>query len=154
MNSKLTLLLIPFLMLTACKHLMKKEISEPEKVVIKLFETYPTDGPRKAIGTLMRSNKYISEQIADTVATKLERLTSGLGSYEGYEKIRERTYGEGITLLTYIVKYSRQPLRFNFKFYQPGTGWTIQNFSYEVEFLNELDESIRPYRLRENLEGN
>src|SRR5688572_26144328 len=103
-----------------------KEISEPEKITIKFFKTYQQNGPRTALNNLLPTNKYISEQDADSVAVKLERLILDLDDFQGYEKIKESTYGKGVTHLTYVVKYSRQPLRFNFKFYQPGNGWRIQ----------------------------
>jgi hypothetical protein len=129
-----------------------KGISEPEKITDKFFGIYKQDGPRKALNTLLPTNKYISGQDADSVAVKLQRLIVDLGDFQGYEKIRESTYGAGIIHLTYIVKYARQPLRFNFKFYQPGNGWRIQNFSYEVDFMDELDDTARPDRLPENYE--
>lgn len=148
------LILIAVLTLNSCedKTTMTKETSEPEKIVNKFFDTYKQDGPRKALNRLLPTNKYISSQDADSVAIKLERLVVDLGDFQGQEKIKESTYGKSITHMTYIVKYSRQPLRFNFKFYQPGNGWRIQNFSYEVDFLDELDETTRAVRLKENYE--
>lgn len=148
----LLILLISFLTLISCGE-NKKETeptSEPEKIVNKFFDTYKKDGPRNAINRLLPTNKYISEQDADSVGIKLELLAPDLGDFQGHEKIKESTYGKGITHLVYVVKYSRQPLRFNFKFYQPGNGWRIQNFSYEIEFMDELDETSRALQLREN----
>jgi hypothetical protein len=154
MTRRLPILIITILTLISCggNKSKTKEISEPEKITDKFFDAYKQSGPRKALNTLLPTNKYISEQDADSVAIKLERLIVDLGDFQGHEKIKESTYGKGITHLTYIVKYSRQPLRFNFKFYQPGNGWRIQNFSYEVDFLDELDETTRAVRLRENYE--
>lgn len=114
------------------------------------FDAYKTNGPRKTLATFLSTNKYISKPVADSVAVKLERLTNGLGEFQGFEKIGEIKYSESITLLSYVVNYSQQPLRFNFKFYRPGDGWRIQNFSYESDFLDELDETVKPYRLKEN----
>ncbi len=147
-------LLIALLTLNSCadKKNETDEKSEPEKIVDKFFDTYKQDGPRQAIKRLLPTNKYISTQDADSVGIKLERLVPDLGDFQGHEKIKQSTYGKGITHFVYIVKYSRQPLRFNFKFYQPGNGWRIQNFSYEVDFLDELDETSRPVRLKENYE--
>jgi hypothetical protein len=146
------ILLLTIGTLVSCTEKKKTEISEPVKIVDSFFQTYKTDGPNRAIRRLLPTNKYISSQDTDTVAIKLEKLSKDLGDFQGYELIRERTYGKGITNLAYIVKYSRQPLRFNFKFYNPGNGWRIQNFGYEVEFLDELDETVKPYRLKENFE--
>ena len=149
MKTLLKLILIPGI-LFSCGETKKIEISEPEKMTNQFFNVYKANGPVKALGTLFPANKYISKRDADSVAIKLERLTNTLGDFQGLEKIKETTYGQGITLLTYVVKYSSEPLRFNFKFYQPGNGWRIQIFSYETSFLDELDETIKPYRLKEN----
>jgi hypothetical protein len=149
---RLAIVAVLILILISCTQNKKVEVSEPEKIVTKFFETYKSDGPKEALGTLLPTNKYISKAGADSVAIKLESLTKDLGDFQGVEKVRERKYGESITLLTYIVKYPQRPLRFNFKFYQPGNGWRIQNFSYETEFIDELDETVKPYRLKENLD--
>lgn len=116
----------------------------------KFFETYQQDGPGKALYGLLRTNKYIPTKEADSVAIKLENLVVSLGEYQGHEKIKESKYGQGITQLVYVVKYYRQPLRFNFRYYQPGSGWRIQNFSFEVDFLDELDETSRAVMLEDN----
>jgi hypothetical protein len=149
------ILLVTILVLTSCgeKKNETESTSEPAKIINTFFGAYKQDGPRKALGRLLPTNKYISAQDADSVGIKLERLASDLGDFQGYEKIKESTYGKGITQLVYVVKYSRQPLRFNFKFYQPGNGWRIQNFAYETEFLEELDETTRPVQLRENYDN-
>jgi hypothetical protein len=148
------ILLITFLTFISCGKNKDdiKQISEPEKIVDTFFNNYKREGPRGAINRLFPTNKYISERDADSLGIKLERLITDLGDFQGHEKIKESTYGKGITSLVYVVKYSRQPLRFNFKFYQPGNGWRIQNFGYEVEFLDELDETSRAVRLKENYE--
>jgi len=154
---KFKIRVFPFLVLTifsstSCKETKGTQVSEPEKVVDKFFDSYKKDGPQEALKILLATNKYINN--GDSVGIKLQNLTRDLGDFQGFEKIRERSYGQGISLLTYIVKYSHQPLRFNFKFYQPGNGWRIQNFSYETDFIDELDETIKPYRLKENLDIN
>lgn len=78
------------------------------------------------------------------VSAKLEQEVSEMGDLQGIEKLKEVSYGHGIVRLAYLVKYSQQPLRFNFTFYQPGNGWRIQNFSYEADFIDELDGLVKP----------
>lgn len=145
---KKQLWVIAIMLLSSCEQ--SKEISEPEKIAERFLASYKQDGPEKALSTLLPTNTYITRQDADSVAVRLERLTRGLGNFHGHEKIRESTYGKGVTHLTYLMKYTRQPLRFNFRFYRPAGEWMILNFSYEVEFLNELEETARPARLQEN----
>ena len=150
MRHKVVVLLIGILM--SCTSKPESEISEPEKIANSFFRTYATDGPNKAIRQLFSANKYISSQSTDTVAIGLERLSKNLGDYQGYELIGKKSYGKAISYLSYVVKYSRQALRFTFECYNPGDGWRLQNFRYETEFLREFDEAVKPHRLKENLE--
>jgi hypothetical protein len=117
--------------------------SEAEKMAERFFLNYEKQGPKASLKAIISSNKYISASVADTVSMKLEKLANGLGHYQGYEKVAEVKYGESIFLLTYVVKYTQQPLRFKFKFYQPGNGLRLQNFSFESEFLDEIEELIK-----------
>ena len=140
--------LVSVFILVSCQEKKRIEISEPEKTVNHFIDLYKKEGPKDAMRVLLAPNKYISSD--DSIGIKLQNYVEDLGDLQGFEKIRERAYGQGIVLLTYIVKYSRQPIRFNFKFYQPGNGWRIQNFSYETDFIDELDETVKPAMLREN----
>lgn len=132
--------------LSSCTQAKKADTSEPAKIVEKFFQTY-NKGPAEAVRSLLPTNKYIYGPVSDSVAIKLQRLAAELDDFQGYEKIGEKSYGDGIVYLVYIVKYSRQPLRFNFTFYNPGNGWRIQNFRYETEFLDEMDATLRPDKL-------
>jgi hypothetical protein len=129
--------------LYSCTVKEEAPISEAEKMVERFFLNYEKQGPKVSLKSIISSNKYISASVADTVSVKLERLANGLGHYQGYEKVAEVKYGESIYLLTYVVKYTQQPLRFKFKFYQPGNGLRLQNFSFESEFMDEIEDLIK-----------
>jgi len=131
------------LALCSCTVNEEASTSEAEKMVERFFLNYEKQGPKASLKAIISSNKYISAAVADTVSVKLERLANGLGHYQGYEKVADVKYGESIFLLTYVVKYTQQPLRFKFKFYQPGNGLRLQNFSFESEFLDEIEELIK-----------
>ena len=123
----------------SCKSTDSAESSEPEKAVRQLFEVYQEKGPRSALNQLLLTNKYISKANADSVGIQLERLTKDFGNYQGYEVIATKNYGKSIVLITCIVKYSQLPIRFNFRFYQPGNGWRIQDFNYQTSFMKEME---------------
>src|SRR5687768_2434635 len=123
----------------SCKSPEPSENLEPEKTVKDLFGEYQKKGPRSALNKLLLTNKYISKANADSVGIQLERMTKDFGDYQGYEIIETKTYGTGIVLITCIVKYSQLPIRFNFRFYQPGNGWRIQDFNYQTNFMKELE---------------
>jgi hypothetical protein len=54
-------------------------------------------------------------------------------------------------MITYIVKYDREPLRFTFFFYKPKDVWRVSNFSYDENISDELEEAAKVYRLKENI---
>lgn len=51
-----------------------------------------------------------------------------------------------------LVKYDRQPLRFSFTFYKAKDVWQLYNFEYIDRLIEELDESSKVYRLKENFD--
>jgi hypothetical protein len=139
---KISILTILITIICSCGEKDRPQ-SEAEKFVEKFFSNYKKEGPRTSLKMILSSNKYISSSVADTVAIKLERLANGLGHFQGFEKVNEVCYGESIFLLTYLVKYTQQPLRFKFKFYQPGNGLRLQDFSFESDFLDEVEDEIK-----------
>jgi hypothetical protein len=132
-----------FILLMSCAS-DSKVVSEPEKIVNGFFDTYKKSGPKSALTRLLSSNKYITTDNVNKVSQKLEQQVLDMGDFQGIEKLKEISYGQGIVRFAYLVKYSQQPVRFNFTFYQPGNGWRIQNFSYETDFLDELDNLVKP----------
>lgn len=127
------------ILLASCDNSISREPTEPERTVEKFFEVYQEAGPRKALKQLLLTNKYISEQDSDSIGIKLEKLTNGFDDYQGYEIVDKKSYGEGIVLIICIAKYSQVPIRFKFRFYQPGNGWRIQDLTYQTNFLNEVE---------------
>jgi hypothetical protein len=151
MKSKILIVLAAW-SLTFCTSSDKPGKTESVKVADTFFAAYKADGPRVAITGLMQTNSFVSKQVTDSLGVRLERFTTGLGDFQGQEQVAEASYGDGILHLAYVVKYSRQPVRFNFMFYNPGDGWRIQHFSYEVVFPDELDEAVKAYRIKENVD--
>jgi hypothetical protein len=118
----------------SCSREKSSSIAEVDKTIEPFFETYRINGPGIAIDRLLATNKYIPKNEADSVSVRLARLVRGFGDFQGVDRISVEEHGKTLIDLTYLVNYSKQPIRFNFQFYQPGTGWRIQNFSYQSEF--------------------
>lgn len=141
---KPSLLILMFVLaLISCTN-KNQVISEPDRIANGFFDTYKKSGPKAALRRLLASNKYLTTEGVNEVSTKLEQQVLEMGDLQGIERLKEVSYGQGIVRLAYLVKYSQQPLRFNFTFYQPGNGWRIQNFSYETDFMDELDALVKP----------
>jgi hypothetical protein len=123
--------------------------AETQKVVDTFFQEYKTSS-KTAIVNLLAKNKWITNDDASKVASQIDELAVELGAYNGGEKIGESTYGTSMLQYVYVAKYERQPLKFTFRFYRPNNKWELYSFNYEVDFINELDEAGKAYRLQEN----
>jgi hypothetical protein len=122
-----------------------------EKITETFFVTYKQN-PTKAYSDLFIDNKWMKDKMSDveTVKIKMGNLLKGLGEYYGYELITEKSAGESYVLKSYLIKYERQPLRFTFLLYRPKDKWQIQNFTYDTNIEEELEEAAKAYRLKNN----
>ena len=121
------------------------------KITETFFKTYK-ENPTKAYEDLFINNKWMKDKKSDieTVKIKLADFISGLGDYFGYEQITEKSAGESYMLKSFLVKYERQPIRFTFLLYKTNDDWQIQNFTYDTNLENELEEAAKAYRLKSN----
>jgi hypothetical protein len=125
-----------------------------EEITDKFFETFEKS-PLKAVDYVFGTNSWMVDRNKDGIENVKTQLTSFLGlvgEYYGYEKITEKSVGESYKLVSYMIKYDRQPVRFTFVFYKPKDKWQVQNFQYDDNLDDELEESGKVYRLKENRE--
>jgi hypothetical protein len=122
-----------------------------ERITQTFFETYKKN-PTKAYGDLFDNNKWMKDKKSDieTIKIKLADFINGMGEYYGYEPIIEKSVGESYVLKSFLVKYERQPVRFTFLLYKPNENWQIQNFTYDTNISEEIDEAAKAYRLKSN----
>ena len=106
-----------------------------------------TPGPVSAVVLAGIKNKGASKEEIEALTNHLVATSSLLGKFTGYELIANRAVGPNLQLLSYLIKYEKQPLRFTFVFYKPGDNWVIQNFSFDGNLIEELEESARVYLL-------
>jgi hypothetical protein len=134
MKTLLSYALIFFFFLSASKVLAQVN---PKGVADKFFKDYQSLGATKSIDNLYASNKWM-ELSAEAVAglkTQLEGLTVDfVGKFYGYELIKEQKIGENYLFLTYLGRYDRQPIKFEFEFYKPSNNWQIHSFSFDDKF--------------------
>lgn len=131
-----------------------KAQSTTEEIITEFFESYETS-PQKAIDYVFGTNKWMIDRNKDGIENVKSQLTNFLGlvgEYYGYEKITEKSVGESFKLVSYMIKYDRQPMRFTFVFYKPNDKWQVQNFKFDDSLDDELEESGKVYRLKENWE--
>ena len=126
--------------------------NDPQKIIDEFFSRYKSKSPIDAVDYIFSTNKWMTEskdQI-ENIKFKLGSTLKLLGSYYGQNQITKKTLGEHLTLYTFLVRYDRQPLRFNFLFYKANDQWVILNFSYDDSIDEELKEATKAYRLKEN----
>ena len=123
-----------------------------QEITDVFFETFEK-APLKAVDYVFGTNKWMVERNKDGIENVKNKLSSFLGlvgNYYGYEKITEKSIGKSLKLVSYMIKYDRQPIRFTFIFYKPKDKWQVQNFQYDDKLDDELEESGKVYRLKDN----
>ena len=152
MNRKIKLLTL-LIVIVLSTNILKAQTTT-EEITTEFFKTYEKS-PQKAIDYVFGTNKWMMDRNKDGIENVKTQLTSFLGlvgDYYGYEKITEKSVGESYKLVSYMIKYDRQPVRFTFVFYKPKDKWQVQNFKYDDNLDDELEESGKVYRLKENWE--
>ncbi|MGB1308027.1 MAG: hypothetical protein ACPG6B_03895 [Oceanihabitans sp.] len=124
--------------------------NKPEEIVAKFFTEYQNEGASKALDNLYSNNKWMNRK-TDAI-TKLKQQFGTLnedyvGKYYGYELIVEKKLSNSYILLSYLVKFERQPIRFTFQFYKPDNEWLTQSFKYDGNIDEEIEESAKVYYL-------
>lgn len=123
----------------------------PTEITDKFFSIYSKD-PIKAVEYAFATNKWFDKKQDAIVGVKnkIKNLTELVGDYYGYELLTVKTAGPSVKIMTFVVKYDREPLRFIFLMYKAKDTWRVNNFSFDEELGDELTESAKAYRLKEN----
>ncbi len=123
--------------------------SDTEKIpgeFFRIFESSPMEAFDFAFGT----NKWMERNIdgIESVKAKYKDLIPLLGEYYGYEKIGDARIADGLIMNTYMVKYDRQPMRFDFILYRPKDEWQLQNLEFSDNWEEALEEIIGYHKSR------
>ena len=142
------IIIIPLMFM--CNNTNSLENELPKDLIKSFFQDYENDIDL-AVSNLFATNSWVeddNESIKD-LKEQLNQTTKVLGDYEGFELIVIRNAGKSnaLKVYSYIVKYDRQPLRFNFVFYKFKNQWRIHGFQFDADFDTELEESTRLFFL-------
>lgn len=116
--------------------------TDEENITAKFFQTFTTD-PMKAYEELFKSNEYIPKSDIESTKIKFKDYISDLGDYLGNEAITVKRIGKSYILKSFIIKYERMPIRFTFTLYKPADKWKIQNFAYDGNMTEELENAAK-----------
>lgn len=127
--------------------------NSPEEIVERFFMEFESKGSSVALDNLYKPNKWITRN-ADAIVqlkSQMEGLNEDyVGKYYGYETILEKKLADSFILISYLVKYDRQPIRFTFQFYKPNKEWIIHSFKYDGDIGAEIEETAKLYNFRLN----
>jgi len=124
--------------------------TNPKDIASDFFVNYQKDGASVALDNLYSTNKWM-ERATDAI-TNLKSQLEGLnedyvGKYYGYELLGEKKIAESYVLLSYLVKFDRQPIRYTFQFYKPNDKWVVYSFKFDANIDDEIEESAKLYYL-------
>ncbi len=90
-----------------------------------------------AVTQLFSTNQWMFRNLnaTDQVSRQLSNTLPLIGNFIGKELITKKQVGTSLVLYSYLFKYERQPIRFNFVFYTPTDEWVIYKFNYDDELI-------------------
>jgi len=141
--------ILPILLMTLSVFSQEK----PTEIVETFFKNYQKESISIALDNLYKSNKWITRN-TDAI-TNLKSQMEGfnvdyVGNYQGHELIVEKRLTESYLLLSYMVKFDRQPIRYTFQFYKPKDKWIIYSFKFDANIDDEIEEAAKLYYLNLN----
>lgn len=124
--------------------------TNPKEIISKFFTKYEENGASNALDYLYANNNWMKRAKDDVanVKQRLEGLNEAyVGKFHGYELIVEKKLSDSFILMSYLVKFDRQPIRFTFQFYKPNNEWRTQSFKFDGNIDDEIEESAKVYFL-------
>ncbi len=144
MSQKITLLVLTISIVFITD--LKAQHSEKD-IPNEFFRIFQTD-PMEAMDYAFSTNKWMERNLdgVESVKTKFKDILPLIGDYYGHEVITEKSIGVHLKLISYLVRYDRQPIRITFVLYRPNDKWQVQNLNWDVNLDDEIEESAKQNR--------
>ena len=117
-------------------------LNSPEKISEHFFMLFETNTDN-AVDFIFSTNKWFNPttmpQLTD-IKGKIAKLYY-LGTFRGFELASKKVLSPSLVLITYIVKYDRQPIKIEFYYYKPEQRWQIQTFRFEEDLKTDLQNA-------------
>lgn len=112
----------------------------PEEITTHFFELYQSQGSDAAVDYVFSTNKWLNNEktAVETIKAQLKKGIAIVGQYYGYDLIEKKSVTENFVMMSYLLRYDRQPLRFVFILYRPSKTWQIQT----MKFDDRLDDDF------------
>jgi len=118
---------------------------EPKEIIDTFFSHFPESMMNEAVDGVFASNPWMNRQEDQKTnfKTNLGSLEGLVGTYFGVDYVAEKRMGDNLIGYTYIARYDRQPVRFEFVFYKPNEEWLVYSFTYDDQVDEDLVEAMR-----------
>lgn len=112
-----------------------------KEIVTEFFKVFK-DSPSEAMDYAFSTNPWMkrNKDATDNIKNQFNTVLPLVGNYQGYELINEKKIGESLKLLSYMVKFDRQPFQFTFIFYKPDAVWQVQNLKFDDKLNDKLEK--------------
>ena len=91
---------------------------------------------------LLKVNSIMAPSAIDTLQVTISKqkstIVSSYGKILSFEFINERKIRDFLAKRTYILKFEKYYLKFDFTLYKTPTGWRITNFNYNEDLIEVL----------------
>ena len=123
----------------------QKTKDDGQELINRFFELYRTKGYEDAVKYTLSTNKWYPAKgdEMDDLIVKLEKEVKVMGKYLGHEQIRSRRLGQRFRIVSYLIYYQRDPIRFTFELYKNDRGWEISDFVFDTNFEAEIEASMK-----------
>ena len=110
----------------------------------EFFHIFKTE-PMEALDYAYSTNRWMFKQVnrIEILKNELKEILLLVGDYHGFEIITKKSIGKNLKLLSYMVRYDRQPVRFTFVLYKLKDTWRIQDIVYNLDLTGEIIESAK-----------
>jgi hypothetical protein len=122
-----------------------KDAGDGQELIKQFFDLYKTKGYEAAVKYAWSTNSWIpaSPDDMNTIILNLGKQVNQMGEFIGQEELRSKKAGSRFRIVSYLVYYQRDPIRFTFELYRNNNGWEITDFVFDTRFEEELEESIK-----------
>jgi hypothetical protein len=122
-----------------------QETDDGQDLIDTFFNYYKTRGYEMAIRYSWSTNKWIpvNGDAITNIVVQLEKKVSVMGEFIGQELLKSKSVGSRYRMVSYLVYYQRDPIRFTFTLYKNNNGWEISNFEFDTKFEEEVEASMK-----------
>lgn len=116
-----------------------------QELINQFFDHYKNKGHEIALRYAFSTNKWIEIQgdEMNSIIFQLSKEVNSMGEYNGYEEIRSKRIGSRFRIVSYLVYYLRDPIRFTFELYKTTGGWEISDFQFDTNFEAEIEDAMK-----------